>query len=478
MIRTLQQFAAAGHGRLHGEDRDFSEIAIDSRRLAPGDLFAALRGEHADGHNFVAAAAAAGAAGAIVSHAIQLPLPQVVVSNVEMALADAARAARAQFKGALIGVAGSNGKTTVKEMIAAILTQRGPCLATRGNLNNHLGVPMTLLRLDASHVSAVIEMGANRRGDVEQLVQIARPGIGLITNAGAEHLEGFGSLEGAARAEGEMVAGLPASGTAVINADDTYASLWRAGTAAQVLSFGLRAEADFYAAGLKFEVQGQDFATRFRLHSPLGEVDLTLALAGRHNVRNALAAAAAATSAGATLADVAAGLASMRAVKGRLQLRRTRTGAWLIDDSYNANPSSARAGLEVLSELPGRRWLVLGDMAELGEFADSSHRELGELARALGVERLYAFGALAELAADSFGAGAERYRELGELTRALDAALTPDVRLLVKGSRMNRLERVVEALAPNPSAATTTTTAQAGTPAGTPAGNPAATAAT
>jgi UDP-N-acetylmuramoyl-tripeptide--D-alanyl-D-alanine ligase len=448
MIRTLQQFAAAGHGRLHGKDRDFNEIAIDSRRLAPGDLFAALRGEHADGHNFVSAAAAAGAAGAIVSHAIQLPLPQIVVSNVEMALADAARAARAQFKGALIGVAGSNGKTTVKEMIAAILSQRGPCLANRGNLNNHLGVPMTLLRLDASHVSAVIEMGANRRGDVEQLVQIARPGIGLITNAGAEHLEGFGSLEGAARAEGEMVAGLPASGTAVINADDTYASLWRAGTAAQVLSFGLRAEADFYASGLKFEVQGQDFATRFRLHSPLGEVDLTLALAGRHNVRNALAAAAAATSAGATLGDVAAGLASMRAVKGRLQLRRTRTGAWLIDDSYNANPSSARAGLEVLSELPGRRWLVLGDMAELGEFADSSHRELGELARALGVERLYAFGALAGLAADSFGDGAERYRDAGELTRALDAAMTPDVRLLIKGSRVNRLERVVDALAP------------------------------
>ena len=447
MFRTLKQFAAAGHGRLHGQDRGFNDIAIDSRKLEPGDLFAALRGEKADGHDFVPAAAAAGAAGAIVARALQLPLPQIVVSNVEAALANAARAARAQFKGPVIGVAGSNGKTTVKEMIAAILSQRGPCLATRGNLNNHLGVPMTLLRLDDSHRSAVIEMGANRRGDVEQLVQIARPGIGLITNAGAEHLQGFGSLEGAARAEGEMVAGLPASGTAVINADDAYASLWRAGTAARVLSFGLRHEADFYAAGLHFEVAAQDFATRFRLHSPLGEIDLTLALAGRHNVRNALAAAAAASSAGATLADLAAGLASMRAVKGRLQLRRTRTGAWLIDDSYNANPSSARAGLEVLSELPGRRWLVLGDMAELGEFADSSHRELGELARALGVERLYALGALAGLAADSFGAGAERYRDAAELTRALDAAITPDVRLLIKGSRVNRLERVVEALA-------------------------------
>ncbi len=448
MIRTLQQFAAAGHGRLHGQDRAFNEVAIDSRKLAPGDLFAALRGEKADGHDFVGAAAAAGAAGAVVSHSVQLPLPQIVVSNVEMALADAARAARAQFRGPVVGVAGSNGKTTVKEMIAAILSRLGPCLSTRGNLNNHLGVPMTLLRLDDSHRTAVIEMGANRRGDVEQLVQLARPGIGLITNAGAEHLEGFGSLEGAARAEGEMVAGLPESGTAVINADDAYASLWRAGTVARVLSFGLRQQADFCAAGLRFEVDAQDFATRFRLHSPLGEVDITLALAGRHNVRNALAAAAAAVSAGATLTDVAAGLATMRAVKGRLQLRRTRAGAWLIDDSYNANPSSARAGLEVLSELPGRRWLVLGDMAELGEFADSSHRELGELARALGVERLYAFGELAALAADSFGEGAERYRDAAALTRALDAALTPEVRLLIKGSRVNRLERVVEALAP------------------------------
>jgi UDP-N-acetylmuramoyl-tripeptide--D-alanyl-D-alanine ligase len=448
MIRTLKQFAAAGHGRLYGEDRAFNEIAIDSRKLAAGDLFAALRGEHADGHDFVAAAASAGAAGAIVTRRLALPLAQIVVPNVEAALAAAARKARAQFKGPLIGVAGSNGKTTVKEMIAAILSQRGPCLSTRGNLNNHLGVPMTLLRLDDSHVSAVVEMGANRRGDVEQLVQIARPGIGLITNAGAEHLEGFGSLEGAARAEGEMVAGLPTSGTAIINADDAYASLWRAATQARVLSFGLQHEADYYAGALQFEVAAQDFATRFRLHSPLGEVQVTLALAGRHNVRNALAAAAAATSAGATLADVAAGLSSMRAVKGRLQLRRTRAGAWLIDDSYNANPSSARAGLEVLSELPGRRWLVLGDMAELGEFADSSHRELGELARALGVERLYAFGALAGLAADSFGDGAERYRDATELTRALDAAITPDVRLLIKGSRVNRLERVVDALVP------------------------------
>jgi UDP-N-acetylmuramoyl-tripeptide--D-alanyl-D-alanine ligase len=446
MIRTLQQFAAAAHGRLLGEDRSFNELAIDSRKLAAGDLFAALRGEHADGHDYVAAAAASGAAGAIVQRKLPLPLPQILVSDVVTAMADAARAARAQFKGPVIGVAGSNGKTTVKEMLSATLSRLGPCLSTRGNLNNHLGVPMTLLRLDDSHRSAVIEMGANRRGDVEQLTQIARPGIGLITNAGAEHLEGFGSLEGAARAEGEMVATLPPAGTAVLNADDAYASLWRASTAAEVVTFGLNQQADFRARELRLDTDDQGFATRFRLHSPAGQVDVALRVAGRHNVLNALAAAAAAISAGASLRDVAAGLGSMRAVKGRLQFRHTRAGAWLIDDSYNANPSSTRAALEVLSELPGRRWLVLGDMAELGEFAHDSHREIGELARSLGVERLYAFGPLAALAAESYGAGAECFGDAAELSRRLEAAMTAEVRLLIKGSRVNRLERVVEAL--------------------------------
>jgi UDP-N-acetylmuramoyl-tripeptide--D-alanyl-D-alanine ligase len=446
MICRLSQFATACHGRLVGADSDFTEVAIDSRKLAPGNLFAALHGEQIDGHSFVAAAAAAGAAGALVQRRIDVPLAQIIVTNVEQALANAARWVRTQFTGPLIGVAGSNGKTTVKEMLAAILAQLGPCLSTRGNLNNHLGVPMTLLRLDATHRSAVIEMGANRRGDVEQLVQIARPGIGLITNAGAEHLEGFGSLEGVARAEGEMVSALPASGIAIINGDDAYASLWRASTEARVCTFGLRQEADFRAEDLRFEVDAQGFCTRFRLRSPAGSIAVTLALAGRHNVLNALAAAAAAVSAGASLAQVASGLSQMQAVRGRLQFRRTRHGAWLIDDSYNANPSSVRAGLEVLSELPGRRWLVLGDMAELGEFAESSHRELGELARSLGVERLYSHGALAALAADGFGAGAERYRDAAELTAALDAALSADVRVLIKGSRVNRLERVVEAL--------------------------------
>ncbi|MGH8140972.1 MAG: UDP-N-acetylmuramoyl-tripeptide--D-alanyl-D-alanine ligase [Steroidobacteraceae bacterium] len=453
MISTLAQFAAASGGQLIGEDRAFTEVVIDTRKLTAGELFAALPGERLDGHQFLTDAAAKGAAGAIVLRALpaaHLPAPmaQIVVASVEDALAAAARVARTQFAGPVIGVAGSNGKTTVKEMTAAILSQRGPCLATRGNLNNHLGVPMTLLRLSPTHRSAVIEMGANRAGDIEQLLQMALPDIGVITNAGAEHLQGFGSLEGVARAEGEMVAGLLPSGTAIINADDPYEKLWRDSTSASVVRFGLAPEAEFHAQALSFTLDEHGFSTRFTLCAPAGRAEITLALAGRHNVLNALAAAASATSAGATLSEIVAGLSGMRAVKGRLQLRRGRSGAWLVDDSYNANPSSVRAGLMALQEMPGRRWLVLGEMAELGAFAADSHRELGALARSLGVQRLYTFGALAALAADSFGADAERFDDASELTRALEAALGPDVLLLIKGSRVNRLERVVEALAP------------------------------
>ena len=450
MKRTLADFAGLCGGRLAGADAPFAEVVIDSRQLSAGDLFLALPGTRTDGHEFVAAAAAAGAAGAVVSRVVDVPLPQILVSDVERALTSAGSAWRSAYGGTVLGVAGSNGKTTTKEMLGAILAQRGACLATRGNLNNHLGVPLTLLRLRGTEHSAVIEMGANRAGDVSALVAVARPQIGVITNAGAEHLAGFGSLEGVARAEGEMVAGLDAAGVAVINHDDPFAALWRGLTRARVLSFGLSAGADLRASELRLEVGAQGFHTRFTLQCAAGALPVAIALAGRHNVYNALAAAAAALAAGATLAQVVAGLGTVRSVAGRLQFRPLAGGAWLIDDSYNANPSSARAALEVLAELPGRRWLVLGDMAELGDYAPDSHRELGTLARALGVERLYAFGSLAALAADSFGAGAERHTDIEALTRAVAAGLSGEVRLLVKGSRVNRLERLVSALAGAP----------------------------
>jgi UDP-N-acetylmuramoyl-tripeptide--D-alanyl-D-alanine ligase len=473
--RTLARFARDCGGVLQGADAPYGEVLIDSRRIARGDLFCALPGTRVDGHGYVAAAAAAGAAGALVAHAVDAPIAQVVVADVAAAMAAAARAVRMRYAGAVVGVAGSNGKTTTKEMLAAILAQLGPCLATRGNLNNELGVPITLLRLGGSDAgaaaSAVIEMGANHAGDVAALCAIASPAIGLVTNAGAEHLEGFGSLEGVARAEGEMFAALGADGVAVLNVDDDYAPLWRSMTRARVVGFGLGADADVRATGVRLEASADGFRTRFRLalsaravapalHAGAGPgadpgpvlagqgVDISLALAGSHNVHNALAAAAAALAAGATLAQVADGLAQVQPVEGRLQLKRGAHDAWLIDDTYNANPSSVRAALEMLAALPGRRWLVLGDMAELGVHAESSHREAGALARASGVERLWAYGPLAALAADSFGTGAARSSDLGGLAGEIRPQLAADVRLLVKGSRVNRLECLVVALQP------------------------------
>jgi UDP-N-acetylmuramoyl-tripeptide--D-alanyl-D-alanine ligase len=449
MKRTLAEFARACGGVLAGADGAYTDVVSDSRTPTPGQLFVALRGPHFNGNEFVAAAASRGAAGAVVEATQPVKLPQIVVRDTQAALTRAARAWRAAFTGPLVGVAGSNGKTTAKEMTAAILGQAGSCLATRGNLNNHIGVPLTLLRLTREHRFAVVEMGANRAGEVAALAALAQPSVGMITNAGAEHLEGFGSLEGVARAEGEMVAGLEAAATAVINADDAFAGLWRGLTRARVVTFGVRARADFSASEVRAGVGAAGFRTHFLLRAPQGSVGVELCVGGAHNIANALAAAAAAASAGATLEHIAAGLAGVRAVPGRLQFRQTQSGAWLIDDSYNANPSSVRAAIEVLGSLPGRRWLVLGDMAELGEYAPQAHAEVGEFARAQGVERLYATGALMARAVESFGAGAQWYGEISALSAALSAALAaagPQVRVLIKGSRFNRLERVVEAL--------------------------------
>jgi UDP-N-acetylmuramoyl-tripeptide--D-alanyl-D-alanine ligase len=422
--------------------------------LTAGDLFVALRGPRFNGNEFVGAALAAGAAAALVDAPQPLALAQIVVADTQAALVRAGNTWREALDIPVIGVAGSNGKTTAKEMTAAILSQAGSTLATRGNLNNHIGVPLTLLRLEASHRFAVIEMGANRAGEVAELVKMARPTVGLITNAGAEHLEGFGSLEGVARAEGEMVAGLAAQATAVLNADDEFVNLWRNMTAARVVTFGITHAADFRASDLRTTLGASGFLTRFHLSSPLGQAEIELHVGGRHNVANALGAAAAAAAAGATLEHIVTGLGAMRPVPGRLQLKQAACGAWIIDDSYNANPSSVRAGIEVLASIEGRRWLVLGDMAELGEFAADAHSQIGAFARERGIERLLATGPLAALAVERFGTGGQWFPDTEGLTRGLLRALSADtgggsaasVRLLVKGSRVNRLERVVAAL--------------------------------
>ena len=449
MKRTLADFAQACGGRLYGTDRAYTGVSSDTRSLGQGELFVALRGPRFNGNEFVSTALSAGAAGALVDAEQPVALTQIVVADTQVALESAAQNWRAQYTIPVVGVAGSNGKTTAKEMTATILAQAGSCLATRGNLNNHIGVPLTLLRIEAAHRFAVIEMGANHAGDVAALVKVARPTIGMITNAGAEHLEGFGSLEGVARAEGEMVEGLTRDATAVINADDEFADLWRGMTPARVLTFGLSHPADFSASDVRTTIGPEGFLTQFRLSSPLGSASIELHTGGRHNVANALAAAAAAAASGARLEHIVAGLAAVRPVPGRLQFKKAVSGAWIIDDSYNANPSSMRAGIEVLAELDGSKWLVVGDMAELGEFADASHTEIGAFAREHGVERLYATGKLAALAVESFGSGAQWFPDTEGLARALVQALgaaASNVRMLIKGSRVNRLERVVDAL--------------------------------
>ncbi len=446
MNRTLSAFAQSCAGVLRGPDRAYTGVSTDTRTLKAGELFVALRGPRFNANDFVAAAEAAGAAGAVVDAPVERPLPQIVVADTQTALTNSAAAWRAQFAIPVVGVAGSNGKTTVKEMTAAILGRAGTTLATLGNLNNHIGVPLTLHRLDASHRFAVVEIGANRAGEVADLVKVARPTVGLITNAGAEHLEGFGSLEGVARAEGEMVAGLDGNATAVINADDAFASMWRGMARGRVTTFGVAQPADFSASDIHTAIDGSGFVTRFKLRAPAGVMPIDLHLAGGHNVLNALCAAAAATAAGASLDEVRAGLATMRPVPGRLQFKTAPSGAWIVDDSYNANPSSMKAGIEVLASVDARRWLVMGDMGELGSFADESHGEIGRFARNHRIDRLFATGPLSQLAVEAFGQGGEWFSDTETLARAVNAELTREVCVLVKGSRSNRLERVVEAL--------------------------------
>ena len=447
MKRTLANFSAAMGGTLVGRDVAFSAISTDTRTLAAGELFVALSGPNFDAHDFIAAAIGRGAVGAVVTRRLHAALPQIVVDDALVALQRAAAAWRSQFSIPVVAVAGSNGKTTTKELIGAVLAGQGPCLATRGTLNNHIGVPLTLLGLEPHHRTAVIEIGANHPGEVADLVAIVRPTVGIVTNAGAEHLEGFGSLEGVAHAEGELYAGLAPDATAIINTDDAYAALWtEMNGAGRRLCFGITGDADFRVAGAIEANGANDVSQRFELVTPAGRADVRLLLAGRHNVVNALGAAAAAHAAGADLAAIASGLGQTKPVRGRLELHPALRGARVLDDSYNANPSSLTAGLGVLGSLSGESWLVLGDMAELGEASRDAHVSAGREARAAGVTRLYAVGELAAKAVEAFGAGGQWFPDVEALTAALVPSLRPGVTVLVKGSRMNRLERVVGAL--------------------------------
>ncbi len=441
MMRLSEVSAMIG-GEYRGGDARFERVVIDSRAVAVGDLFVALRGEHHDGHGFVGRAQQAGAVAALVSDWVDAPLPQLRVADTLLGLQQMAAAWRQRFSMPVVAVTGSNGKTTTKQLLASVFAVRGPVLATQGNLNNHIGVPLTLLSLREAHRTAVIEMGANHAGEIARLCELARPDVGVVTQAGDAHLEGFGSRDGVAKAKGELFAALSA-GVAVINVDDTYAPLWRqmAGKAS-VLGFGLSDAADVQALDLHGSADG----TRFTLRTPSGKAAVNLPLPGRHNVMNALAAAACGVALALDPDEIADGLSRVQAAQGRLSWYPLPQGGRLLDDSYNANPTSLRVAMELLASLPGRRVLVLGAMAEVGADAVQRHYEAGQHARSLGIEQLYAHGELARHAVQGFGDAGVYFESIDALTAALRAQVDGDSVVLVKGSRSAQMERVVAAL--------------------------------
>ncbi|MDH3690091.1 MAG: UDP-N-acetylmuramoyl-tripeptide--D-alanyl-D-alanine ligase [Gammaproteobacteria bacterium] len=442
---TLSQAAKIVDGVLTGDDVTFTAVATDTRQLRGGELFVALTGPNFDGHDFLERAGAAGAVAAMVNRSSETRIPFVTVQDTRLALGGLARHWRARMEIPLIAVTGSNGKTTVKEMIAAILRQTGRGLVSEGNLNNDIGVPVSLLRLRADDRFAVVEMGMNHAGEIDYLSRIAQPTIAVITNAAEAHLEGLGRIERVARAKAEIFNGLSTQGVAVLNADDTYVTLWQ-GLAAprRCVTFGLANSANVEAS-----YQSCRGHTEISMSTHRGQLDINLPLPGKHNVLNALAAAAASLEAGVGLAHIKKGLERMKSVSGRLQQKQGLAGARVFDDSYNANPASLQAALEVLTAYSGERVLVLGDMAELGISAARMHADIGRLAKELGVEQLLGVGDLTSLAVEAFGQGGRCFNEQSDLIRELKEMMHGRMTVLVKGSRRMGMERVVDAICMN-----------------------------
>jgi UDP-N-acetylmuramoyl-tripeptide--D-alanyl-D-alanine ligase len=445
---TLTTVAQAVSGHLVGDDGDFESVSTDTRTLRPGQLFFALHGENFDADIFVAEAGRKGAAGAVVQQRQSCNLSQVEVGDAREALGQWAKSWRDRFSVAVIAVTGSNGKTTVKEMIASILTEHlggtDDLLVTEGNLNNEVGLPMTVLKLRARHRIAVLEMGASHSTEIAYLANIATPGIGVVTNAGVAHLEGFGSKEAVAAAKGELFESVAPSGIAIVNRDDPFFEAWLGLCGdATVKSFGLDAEADYSAGDIQETITGQRCELRFNILFGGAAEPVVLPMAGRHNVRNALAAAAAARAAGSSWEAVRRGLAAMGNVSGRLRSLAGSGGATLYDDSYNANPGSVIAAVEFLAAQGGRTWLVLGDMAELGAESLALHREVGAAAKSAGVARLFCIGSQSRAAADEFGTGAEWFSDRQSLAETIMAMPRDGVTILVKGSRCMGLEKLV-----------------------------------
>ena len=445
-MMQLSAASLAMHGSLIGDDSAFDCVGTDSRAVRPGQLFVALKGEHFDGHDYAEQALEQGAAGVVLEKNTANLSPAIVVEDSYLALGQLAAHWRAKFAIPVVAITGSNGKTTVKEMLSAILAVKAGGMAsihaTVGNLNNHIGLPLTMLKLRDSHQFTVLEMGMNHLGEIAYLSDLAKPTLALINNAGTAHLGELGSRDKIAQAKGEVFAGLAANGVALINADDDYAAYWRALNAGKkILSFGLDQAADVQAS-----YQEKDGGYAVRLRTPAGEVAFTLPVMGIHNVRNALAASAAAYALGVSNADIATGLAGFSAVKGRLQNKMAIHGARLIDDTYNANPDSMKAAIDVLANQTGEKILVLGDMGELGTDAARMHREVGEYAKAKGLKQLYCLGELSLEMVHGFGVGARHFDDAAALAEVIKPQLSAQVTVLVKGSRFMKMERVVDLL--------------------------------
>ncbi len=447
--QKLSEAAAAVKGRLIGVDSSFAGISTDTRTVLSGQLFVGLKGPNYDAHDFVQDALSKGAAGVLVQHKLDIDAPQIVVPDTQVALGQLAAAWRQQFSIPVIAVTGSNGKTTVKEMIAAIFEQEGSVLATQGNLNNEIGVPLTLLQLTEAHSAAVIEEGASHPGDITYLTQIVRPTVSIVTNAAGAHLEGFGSLDAVASTKGEIFENLPDGGTAIINADDEYSGLWKSLAGKRnVLTFGLSAGADVQGVLLEETLHETDKlkGCSLGITTPEGECSVFVPLVGRHNAMNALAATAAALAAGIKLDVIKKGLESVKPVPGRLQSKAGINNACVLDDTYNANPASLIVALDVLSGFTGDHYLALGDMAELGEESEGFHEQAGRQARDSGVSRLYAIGEYSRFAVEAFGEQAWHFSAHEQLVDRLREDLNENVTLLVKGSRSSRMDKVVDAL--------------------------------